>query len=312
MSRIQRVLTIYTSLGQAFNYTLQATVPPHTLSKCSASLPRPNWEPVLYYTVVCVMGFILFCILVASYFEADRIFVADILKGKVKLYNNGCMPPNSNNQIFDLKALSVSHNGSSSSSGSSPKPAPLPANLLSKFPRPGLDIPNGHIPHKSRETIWTSLKNTLKNLIVRKSSSNKKKIDNNNSINSSPASKTQAESKATLASNQSEKEKAVAVETITPEKSNTSYNQPQQKVTLRKTKAAKRSHAESTTIVDSHNVNNYDRKQRSNNSSVERRSVDNSNIAKETTTIPNVTVPSSIGLDTFDDIKLYDSKSFVF
>ncbi|KAL5012217.1 hypothetical protein ScPMuIL_010768 [Solemya velum] len=52
MSRIQRMLTVYTSLGPPFNYTLQATVPPHTLSKCSAALPRPNWEPVLYYSVI--------------------------------------------------------------------------------------------------------------------------------------------------------------------------------------------------------------------------------------------------------------------
>jgi hypothetical protein len=71
MSRIQHTLTIFTSLGTEFNYTLQATVPTHTLSKCAASLPRPNWEPVLYYSIVCVMSFILFCILVASYFEAD-------------------------------------------------------------------------------------------------------------------------------------------------------------------------------------------------------------------------------------------------
>jgi hypothetical protein len=84
MSRIRRSLTVFTSLGAPANYTLQATVPPYTLSKCSAALPRPNWEPVLYYSITCVMGFLLFCILVAAYFEADRIFVADIIRRKVK------------------------------------------------------------------------------------------------------------------------------------------------------------------------------------------------------------------------------------
>ncbi|XP_052077045.1 transmembrane protein 131-like isoform X3 [Mytilus californianus] len=108
MSRIRRSLTVFTSLGGSANYTLQATVPPHTLSKCSAALPRPNWEPVLYYSITCVMGFLLFCILVAAYFEADRIFVADIIRRKVKnstLNQN----PYDKSKVFDLKQVAGLH-----------------------------------------------------------------------------------------------------------------------------------------------------------------------------------------------------------
>lgn len=108
MSRIRRILTVFTSLGAAANYTLQATVPPHTLSKCSAALPRPNWEPVLYYSITCVMGFLLFCILVAAYFEADRIFVADIIRRKVKnsITNQN---PYDKSKVFDLKQVAAAH-----------------------------------------------------------------------------------------------------------------------------------------------------------------------------------------------------------
>lgn len=312
MSRIQRVLTIYTSLGQAFNYTLQATVPPHTLSKCAASLPRPDWENALYYIIISVMGFFLVCMLFASYFEADRIFVADILKRKVKLCNGGSQTYQKEQGLFDLKNIGVTHNGSTGSATSSVKPTPLPANLINKFPRPLLDIPNGHIQHKSRDTFWTSFTNGLKSLFIRKPATHKKKVDNNNLITASPVQKTQAENKisTTTAVSQSEKDKPVTMDTITPEKSNSAYNQPQQKVTQRKTKAAKRTHSDSTAINDTHSTSGggYDRKHvsRTNSTTSDKREANNT--VKDLTPIPNVTLQSSTGLDTFDDIKVYESK----
>ena len=83
MSRIRRSLTIYSSLGIPVNYTLQATIPSFMLSKCAAALPRPPWEPILYYSTMCLMGFLLFGVMVASYIEADRHFTADIIKRRV-------------------------------------------------------------------------------------------------------------------------------------------------------------------------------------------------------------------------------------
>lgn len=166
MSRIQRTLTIFTSLGTEFNYTLQATVPTHTLSKCAASLPRPNWEPVLYYSIVCVMGFILFCILVASYFEADRIFVADILKRKVKMSNGS--PPYQKEKIFDLKMIGVPHMNGQSSPSSAPK-IQLQPNLLNRIQRPMIEMTDTQIDHKSRESFITYLSGLFKSFLCEES-----------------------------------------------------------------------------------------------------------------------------------------------
>lgn len=108
MSRIRRTLSLLTSLEpNAINYTLQATIPAHMLTKCAASLPRPSWEPILYYSTVCIMGFILFCVLVAGYFEADRIFAADINKWRAR----NCFDKS---KILDFKTIA------------GVRPAPLP------------------------------------------------------------------------------------------------------------------------------------------------------------------------------------------
>ena len=104
MSRIQRTLAVHTTLGPSMNFTLQATVPSHMLSKCSSSLPRPTWEPILYYTVVCMMSFLLFSIIVASYFEADRILTADILRRRARTLSNQ-QAPFDKGKVFDLRTI---------------------------------------------------------------------------------------------------------------------------------------------------------------------------------------------------------------
>ncbi len=103
MSRMRRTLSVRTSLGPAINYTLQATIPANMLTKCAAALPRPPWEPILYYSTICIMGFLLFCILVASYFEADRIFTAEIMRRRSK--TNVAAQAFEKGRVFDLKAI---------------------------------------------------------------------------------------------------------------------------------------------------------------------------------------------------------------
>jgi len=311
MSRIQRTLTIFTSLGEAFNYTLQATVPTHTLSKCSSSLPRPNWEPVLYYSIVCVMGFLLFCILVASYFEADRIFVADILKRKVKQCNG--TPPYQKDKIFDLKALGTSHmNGVQT-----PPPITkmnLPPSLLSKVPRATIDMSNGHIEPKIQDSFWKSLSSILKSLFARKSSSSRKKTNNNNVENPKAATG----NPETLSSNQDkptptyDKEpKPATSDTIIPEKSTTVNHQPQQKITLRRPKATKRSHTEGSNGSESQSYMSYDRKPTKTSTSVtDKKGADLvSSTLKDSTQTPITTYHDSTGLSNFDDIKVEHCKS---
>ncbi|XP_041357021.1 transmembrane protein 131-like isoform X2 [Gigantopelta aegis] len=166
MSRIRRSLTIHTSLGPPANYTLQATVPSYLLSKCSAALPRPNWEPVLYYSIVCVMSFLLFCILVAAYFEADRIIVADILKRKIRM-NNGTQPFEKG-KVFDLRNVAGLQLNL--------KPAnPVPAPELRPVPRQMVEV-NGHIEYRqqNKEPFLGSILSLLRNLIPQKVFSSRK------------------------------------------------------------------------------------------------------------------------------------------
>lgn len=73
LTKVQRTLTIDTSLGIDVNYTLVTTLPPFFLSACSSVLSRPTWEPLLYYSAVSFMVFLLFCVLAAAFFESDRI-----------------------------------------------------------------------------------------------------------------------------------------------------------------------------------------------------------------------------------------------
>lgn len=73
LSKIQRTLTVETSSGIEANYTLVTTLPPFFLSACSSVLTRPAWEPLLYYSAVSFMVFLLFCVLAAAFFESDRI-----------------------------------------------------------------------------------------------------------------------------------------------------------------------------------------------------------------------------------------------
>ena len=190
MSRIRRSLTVFTSLGAPANYTLQATVPPYTLSKCSAALPRPNWEPVLYYSITCVMGFLLFCILVAAYFEADRIFVADIIRRKVK---SSSFNQNSydKSKVFDLKQVAgLPHNNNT--------PVPIQQKKVPMQTKPPdvtltnhiTEISNGHTNTFSQEkqqytdgkSFFTTVLSVAKSFFAHKPSNrNKPKINRQNS-----------------------------------------------------------------------------------------------------------------------------------
>ncbi|RUS80317.1 hypothetical protein EGW08_011918, partial [Elysia chlorotica] len=121
MSQIQRMLTIHTSLSPPAlraNFSLQAMVPYDLLSKCSAALPRPSWEPLLYYFVVCFMAFVILCILILAYFESDRV-MADYIRRKLKVSNS--TQTFDKGKVFDLRNVSGFGGGASS--------AHLPSNI---------------------------------------------------------------------------------------------------------------------------------------------------------------------------------------
>lgn len=140
MSRMRRTLTVFTSLGPSANYTLQATVPAHMLTKCAAALPRPPWEPILYYVSLCCMMFVLCGVLVFAYVDADRVFTTDIIKRRSKMNSVSTFD---RSKIFDLKALSgVKQPSPPSTVMKTPPPKPITS--------PPLVVGNGHavIPKK--------------------------------------------------------------------------------------------------------------------------------------------------------------------
>ena len=103
MSRVVHMLKMSTSLGPAMQFTLQASVPVHMLSKCTSALPRPTWEPLVYYSCVCAMAFLLFAVLVTAYFDADGIIAGDIVKRHFKEF--GVPAGYDKSKIFDLRTI---------------------------------------------------------------------------------------------------------------------------------------------------------------------------------------------------------------
>lgn len=105
LSRIERTLNIHTSQGpdgQTLHFNLVATVPRHMLVFCSQALPRPHWESVQYYCFVCLTCFTLVCVLIAAYFESDRI----IQSCYVPIATIGIHPDKiEKGHVFDLKTL---------------------------------------------------------------------------------------------------------------------------------------------------------------------------------------------------------------
>ena len=76
LSKVTRILTLQTSLSpekRKLNFTLQATVPAHMLFVCASVLPRPSWEPYLFYIINTFMVFVLVCVLITAVMEAERI-----------------------------------------------------------------------------------------------------------------------------------------------------------------------------------------------------------------------------------------------
>lgn len=82
LARVHRILGIDTSLGISVNYSLIATIPPYFLATCSSVLGRPSWEPLVYYTAVSFMIFLLLCVLTAAYLESDRILKCTVVNIK--------------------------------------------------------------------------------------------------------------------------------------------------------------------------------------------------------------------------------------
>ncbi|KAK2580317.1 hypothetical protein KPH14_012554 [Odynerus spinipes] len=105
LSRIERKLSILTSLGSLGTETksgtiklnLLATLPTHSLESCAAILIRPSWEHIIQWAAIVLSSILLICVLAVSFLEADRI-----LRGALANFSreSSVQPP------LDLRLLS--------------------------------------------------------------------------------------------------------------------------------------------------------------------------------------------------------------
>ena len=258
------------------------------------------------------MGFLLFCVLVASYFEADRIFVADILRRKVKLSNGA--PPFQKDKVFDLKTIGIAQTHSSlpQNKPASPVQEVQKSPPVITSPRPIIELTGSHIEHRTKESFGTILINILKNMFVWKSFAGKKKTDReNNNTEKQDAMKGTVRRVETITPTKSDKDTAPHYENVVADK----YSSTSQKPVLRKTKAAnKRGHSDFTHHESSGlapHIGHIDRKQ--GNKTVhtpitDKKTADQVGTNKDKTTPPILTPDSnpfsasrqsSVGLDDF-------------
>ena len=72
--KVKQYLSIITdNPNEKIEYALVATLPKHLLPHCNQSLPRPNWEAVLYYCLVTMMLFMILLAVCVAFFDGDRI-----------------------------------------------------------------------------------------------------------------------------------------------------------------------------------------------------------------------------------------------
>ncbi|XP_042211085.1 transmembrane protein 131-like isoform X2 [Homarus americanus] len=122
LSKIQQRLIIHTSLGLIggldegmvlvtkdepgrVEYSLVATVPTQLLAECGAAVPRPTWEPLLYYAVLPLMVAMLVGAVILSALEADHILKTTIIAMTTSLPANGHTPGFDKSKVFDLRTI---------------------------------------------------------------------------------------------------------------------------------------------------------------------------------------------------------------
>ncbi|KAK4301005.1 hypothetical protein Pmani_026827 [Petrolisthes manimaculis] len=129
LSKIQQRLIIHTSLGVMedpeegsplgwistpepgrVEYSMVATVPTHLLAECGAAVPRPTWEPLLYYAVLALMLAMLGGAVILAALEADHILKTTIVAMTTSMPANGHNPGFDKSKVFDLRAISETKN----------------------------------------------------------------------------------------------------------------------------------------------------------------------------------------------------------
>ena len=109
LSQVSRTLSLHSTLSppqRTLNFTMSATLPTALVAQCAAILPRPPWEVYLYYGANAFMVGALLIVLVAAFYESDRILKCTVMlpiltrNSKNNASPNGVQPP------FDLRQIS--------------------------------------------------------------------------------------------------------------------------------------------------------------------------------------------------------------
>ncbi|XP_068240543.1 transmembrane protein 131 isoform X9 [Palaemon carinicauda] len=122
LSKVQQRLVIHTNLGLVdsseevhswrrddepgrVEYSLVATVPTELLAKCGSAVPRPSWEPLLYYAVLPLMVAMLIGAIILSALEADHILKSTLIAMTTTIPSNGHAPNFDKSKVFDLRTI---------------------------------------------------------------------------------------------------------------------------------------------------------------------------------------------------------------
>ncbi|XP_067136144.1 transmembrane protein 131 isoform X2 [Centruroides vittatus] len=110
--RVERMLQIHTSLGadHLIQFTLVATLPRHMLAPCMQALPRPYWEPIIYYSIVIFTIFMSIFVFIAAYLENDRILKSAFSSMITTTITTGSELKQEKGYLFDLKSIINSYN----------------------------------------------------------------------------------------------------------------------------------------------------------------------------------------------------------
>ncbi|XP_076041632.1 transmembrane protein 131 isoform X2 [Oratosquilla oratoria] len=118
LSKVQQQLIIHTNLehvqegtegdqeGGRVLYSLVATVPSHLLGPCAAAVPRPSWEPLLYYCLLTLMLAMVAGVVVLAFLEAEHIIKITVVALTTSLPMQGHIPPFDKSKVFDLRTIS--------------------------------------------------------------------------------------------------------------------------------------------------------------------------------------------------------------
>ena len=127
LSKVHQRLIIYTSLGHLMQdlegesdgqvmgsdasysgqleYGLQATVPANLLAQCGAAVPRPSWEPLVYYTIMTVLVAMLVGTVILAILDSEQILKTTFIAMTTLVPYDESIPVYDKSKVFNLRTI---------------------------------------------------------------------------------------------------------------------------------------------------------------------------------------------------------------